>query len=54
MIGEWPATLADLHEPPEGIDTARVGDRIEVIEESDTDGTTLLNVVEVIAVWTRE
>lgn len=45
---EWTATLADLDEPPEGIETIRQGDRIEILDEGEIRG---LVVVE--AIWTR-
>lgn len=45
---EWDATLADLDEPPEGIETIRPGDRIEILDEGEIRG---LVVVE--SIWTR-
>jgi hypothetical protein len=49
---DWAASLADLAEPPEGIDTAKVGDRIELVDRED-DELVILGLHEVIAEWTR-
>jgi hypothetical protein len=47
-LDRFTASLADLDEPPEGIDCIRVGDRIELIEDGECRG-----IVEVLSIWTR-